>query len=48
MVKRFFGLIEKQDNSYLTEVTAQTIDDVRACLEALINNDLNFLEQKIK
>lgn len=48
MVKKFFGLIEKLDNNYLTEVTGQTIDDVRACFEALIKNDLDFLEQKIK
>lgn len=48
MVKKFFGLSEKMDNNYLTDVTGQTIDDVRTCLEALIKNDLNFLEQKIK
>ena len=48
MVKKFFGLSEKMDNSYLTDVTGQTIDDVRTCLEALVKNDLNFLEQKIK
>ncbi|MEL7146647.1 MAG: hypothetical protein AAFO69_09790 [Bacteroidota bacterium] len=48
MVKKFFGLVEKMDHSYLSEVTGQTIDDVRTCLEALIENDLTFLEQKIK
>ncbi|KAB1154291.1 hypothetical protein F7018_14840 [Tenacibaculum aiptasiae] len=48
IVKKFFGLREKMDNHYLTDVTGQTIDDVRTCLGALIKNDLNFLEQKIK
>ena len=48
LVKRFFGLIEKMDNDYLTEVHKQTENDVRSCLEALIRNDLQFLENKIK
>ena len=48
MVKKFFGLSEKMDNNYLTDITGQTIDDVRKCLKALINNDLKYLEEKIK
>lgn len=48
MVKKFFGLSEKMDYNYLTDITGQTIDDVRACILALINDDLNFLEEKIK
>ena len=48
MVKKFFGLSEKMDDNYLTDITGQTIHDVRACLEALIKNDLKFLEEKIK
>lgn len=48
MVKKFFGLTEKMDNDYLTDVTGQTEKDVKECLTALINNDLEFLERKIK
>jgi hypothetical protein len=48
MVKKFFGLSEKMDNDYLTNITGQSVDDVRKCLEALIKNDLKFLEEKIK
>jgi len=46
--KKFFGLAEKMDDNYLTEITGQNIDDVRKCLTALINNELDFLEEKIK
>ncbi len=48
MVKKFFGFTEKMDNNYVTNVTGQTEKDVRECLIALINNDLEFLESKIK
>ena len=48
LVKRFFGLTEKMDDNYLTEALGQTENDVRICLEALIRNDLQFLENKIK
>jgi hypothetical protein len=48
LVKRFFGLMEKMDNNYLTDVQGQTESDVRNCLEALIKNDLRFLEEKIR
>lgn len=48
MVKKFFGLIEKIDKNYLTDVKGQTGDDVKECLIALINNDLEFLEKKIR
>jgi hypothetical protein len=36
------------NNDYLTDITGQTESDVRDCLTALINNDLEFLERKIK
>lgn len=36
------------DNNYLTDVQGQTEIDARNCLEALIRNDLQFLEDKIK
>lgn len=48
MVKKFFGLTEKMNNDYLTDITGQTENDVKECLTALINNDLEFLERKIK
>jgi len=48
MVKKFFGLSEKMNNDYLTDITGQTENDVKECLTALINNDLEFLERKIK
>lgn len=48
MVKKFFGLTEKIDKNYLTDAKGQTEDDVKECLIALINNDLEFLEKKIR
>lgn len=48
LVKKFFGLSEKMDNNYLSDITGQNIDDVRKCLTALIDNDLKYLEEKIK
>jgi len=48
LVKKFFGLSEKMDDNYLTDITGQNLEDVRKCLNALINNDLKFLEEKIK
>ena len=48
LVKKFFGLTEKMDNDYLTEIQGQTENDVIDCLNALIRNDLQFLENKIK
>lgn len=48
LVKKFFGLSEKINDNYLTHITGQNIDDVRKCLMALINNDLKYLEDKIK
>ena len=48
LVKKFFGLSEKMNENYLTDIAGQTEQDVRDCLNALINNDLEFLEKKIK
>jgi hypothetical protein len=48
LVKRFFGLIEKMDDNFLTDIQGQSEKDVRDCLDALIRNDLRFLEEKIK
>ncbi len=48
LVKKLFGLIEKMDENYTTEIQGQTEKDAFDCLNALINNDLEFLERKIK
>lgn len=48
LVKKFFGLTEKMNENYTTDVQGQTEKDVTECLEALIKNDFMFLENKIK
>lgn len=48
LVRKFFGLIEKMNDNYLTDIQGQTENDVKDCLEALTRNDLHFLEEKIK
>ncbi|WP_223648630.1 hypothetical protein [Hymenobacter psoromatis] len=48
LVKTFFGLSEKVKSNYLTEIHAQTEKDVKDCLAALIKNNLQFLEDKIR
>ncbi|MDD4528218.1 MAG: hypothetical protein PHF25_09380 [Candidatus Margulisbacteria bacterium] len=48
LVKKLFGLIEKINENYTTEIQGQTEKDALDCLNALINNDLEFLERKIK
>lgn len=45
-VKTFFGLKEKLDENYGTELTGQTRKDVIDCLQALSRNDTDFLEKK--
>jgi hypothetical protein len=46
-VKVFFGILEKEANEHMTDITGQTQEDAIACIEALLNNDLEFLEKKI-
>lgn len=48
VIKKFFGLREKMEENYLSNLSGQTENDVRKCLKALIENDLAFLEEKIK
>lgn len=48
LVKLFFGLIERMDNNFLSEIHQQAEKDVKECLNALIRNDLAFLENKIR
>lgn len=47
-VTKFFGLTKKMNNNYLTEITGQTGEDAIQCLTALINDEPDYLEQKIK
>jgi hypothetical protein len=46
-VKTFFGLKEKMKADYMTDKTGQTKQDVLDCLNALLNNDMDFLATKI-
>lgn len=46
--KQFLGLYKKMDNSYVSDLTRQTKKDVLDCLNALIENNLEFLERKFK
>ena len=48
MRKRLFGLFEKMNENYFSDITGQTEKDVIDCLNALINEDFNFLEAKFK
>jgi hypothetical protein len=45
--KTFFGLKEKEVNDYSTDITGQTKQDVIDCLNALLNNDSDYLANKI-
>ena len=47
MVKRFFGLSSKYDENYVSSRTGQNDRDVINCLKALIQNDTDFLINKI-
>lgn len=46
-VKSFFSRKEKTDENYVTQKTGQTKQDVLDCLNALINNDTDYLNNKI-
>jgi len=45
LVKKFFGLIEKEE-SHFSLAEEQTENDVRECLQAFIRSELQFLENK--
>lgn len=47
-VKVFLGLFERLNENYLTETENQTKKDVIDCLNALLQNNLEFLDEKIK
>ena len=46
LVKKFFKQVEETE-TYITDAYGQTENDVRMCVKALIENDLQFLENKI-
>lgn len=46
-IKLFFGLKEKVNQDYISDKTGQTTQDVLDCLKALINNDTDYLSNKI-
>ena len=46
--KTFFGLRKKINNGYLSSLEGQSEQDAIKCLNALIKNDLDFLEEKFK
>ncbi len=48
LVKKWFGLVEKVDDNYLSDITGQSIDDVKNCLNALISNNLEYLKTHIR
>lgn len=48
LVKRFLGLSEKMKENYLSSIQVKTEKEVNDCLEALIRDDLKFLEDKIQ
>jgi hypothetical protein len=48
IVKSFFGLKEKLDENYLTDVLGQRKEDARRAIQALLTDDTEYLEEKIK
>lgn len=48
LVKKLFGLREKMDENYVTEVFVQSDEEALSYLSALLNNKLQLLDEKIK
>lgn len=48
MKKTWFGLSEKMDNNYVSELLDLKENHTIELLQALLDNKLNFLEQKFK
>ncbi len=46
-VKSFFGLKEKINENYSTDIQGQTKNDVLDCLKALLRNDTEYLANKV-
>lgn len=47
-IKSFLGFREKMNEEYTTDLAGQTHQDVIKCLTALINNNLDFLSNKVR
>ena len=45
--KLLYGLINRVNENFLSEIHGQAESDVRACLQALMHDDHTFLEEKI-
>ena len=45
---KLLGLFKRINKNYITDITGQTKQDALDCLNALINNDLQFIEKKVK
>lgn len=48
LIKKYWGLSQTIDQDFLTDLTVHKEEDIRNCINALINNDLEFLERTIK
>ena len=46
LVKSFLGFKQKMDEGYISDKTGQTQQDVLDCLNALLRNDTEYLENK--
>ena len=46
--KRWFKTVERLDKTHTTDVLDQSIEDVRECLNALVEGDFGFLENKVR
>lgn len=47
-VKSFFGLREKLDENFMSDVTGQTKEDARKAIQALLSGNTDYLEEKIR
>ena len=45
---KVLGLFEKLNQNYLTDIKGQTEEEVRNCISALLDNNLDYLDNKIK
>jgi hypothetical protein len=48
MVKSFFGLREKLDENFMSDVTGQTKNDAREAIQSLLSGSTDYLEKRIK
>jgi len=47
-VKSFFGLREKLDENFMSDITGQTKEDARKAIQSLLSGNTEYLEEKIK